>query len=222
MERPFDHPYAGFLHEVSRPTRYIGAEHGARRKDWSGVDVRVCLAFPDVYDIGMSHLGFRILYSVLNDHPNILAERCYAPWVDMEQTLRRHHKELISLENRRPLRDFDVVGFSLQYELTYTNVLAMLELGGIPLRSEHRRETDPLVLVGGPVATHAEPLARFFDAALIGDGEEALPQIALQWVADTRDGLSRQDRLRRLSAIEGVYVPSLYETASTRTAGSRS
>jgi radical SAM superfamily enzyme YgiQ (UPF0313 family) len=150
----FEHPYADFLHRVIKPNRYTGAEHGVRRKDWSSVEARVCLAFPEIYDIGMSHLGFRILYKILNDDEATLAERCYAPWIDMQAELLARGRLLVSLETARPLTDFDVVGFSLQYELTYTNVLGMLELGGIPLRSEHRSDDDPLVVAGGPVATH--------------------------------------------------------------------
>src|SRR3954471_24656464 len=140
-----DHPYAAFLAAVEKPARYIGGEHGQRRKDWFSVQCRFCLAFPDLYDIGMSHLGFRILYKLLNDHGAVLAERCYTPWVDMQRELRAHGELLRSLESSRPLSDFDIVGFSLQYELTYTNVLTMLELGGIPLRSRQRGDRDPLI-----------------------------------------------------------------------------
>jgi radical SAM family uncharacterized protein/radical SAM-linked protein len=212
MQR-FEHPYAKFLHRVTKPTRYTGAEHGSRKKDWNGVKARVCLAFPDIYDIGMSHLGFRMLYKILNDDPRTLAERAYTPWIDMQKELRKNGKLLVSLESARPLSDFDIVGFSLQFELTYTNILAMLDLGGIPRRSEHRSDDDPLVVAGGPVATHAEPMAPFFDAILIGDGEEATTEIALTWMDAKREGLSRAERLVRLSRIEGVYVPSLYDTA---------
>lgn len=212
MTLSFQHPYANFLDRVAKPTRYTGAEHGARRKDWSAARARVCLAFPEIYDIGMSHLGFRILYGLLNDAPETLAERCYAPWIDMQDQLRAHGQLLVSLESARPLCDFDVVGFSLQFELTYTNVLSMLELGGIPLRSEHRHDEDPLVIAGGPVATHAEPVAPFFDALLIGDGEEAAREIALTWVDGKRRGLNREQRLRELAGLRGVYVPSLYAT----------
>jgi radical SAM family uncharacterized protein/radical SAM-linked protein len=209
----FEHPYARFLHRVAKPNRYTGSEHGVRTKDWSSVKARVCLAFPDIYDIGMSHLGFRILYRILNDDPRTLAERAYTPWLDMQRELVEHGKFLVSLESARPLCDFDVVGFSLQYELTYTNILTMLDLGGIPLRSEHRSDDDPLIIAGGPVATHAEPMAPFIDAFLIGDGEEATTEIALTWAEGKRAGLPRHERLRRLASIEGVYVPSLYATA---------
>ncbi|HKY35944.1 MAG TPA: TIGR03960 family B12-binding radical SAM protein [Polyangiaceae bacterium] len=208
-----DHPYAKFLDKVEKPNRYTGAEHGVRRKVWDGVEARICLAFPEIYDIGMSHLGYRILYRILNDDPRTLAERAYLPWTDMQRQLHEHGKLLVSLESSRPLCDFDVVGFSLQYELTYTNVLTMLELSGIPLRSAARSEADPLIIAGGPVATHCEPAADFFDAILIGDGEEAATEIALCWAHAKREGLSRSERLVRLAQIRGVYVPSLYETA---------
>src|SRR5208337_5365224 len=132
------HPYAAFLDQVEKPARYAGGEVGSVVKDWSGVEATVCLAFPDVYDIGMSHLGFKILYRILNDDPRTLAERAYAPWVDMQAELEKRGLPLLSLESARPLCDFDVVGFSLQFELTYTNVLGMLHLGGIPLRTRDR------------------------------------------------------------------------------------
>src|SRR2546428_2134160 len=144
------------------------------RKDPSSVEVRVCLAFPDIYDIGMSHLGTKILYSLLNKHPRIAAERAFAPWLDMERELRARKLPLVSLESALPLSDFDVVGFSLQYELTYTNVLLMLELGGIPLRSRDRAEGDALVIAGGPSATHVEPMAPFLYSVVFGDGGERL------------------------------------------------
>jgi radical SAM family uncharacterized protein/radical SAM-linked protein len=207
-----DHPYAKFLDKVEKPNRYTGAEFGVRRKSWSDVQARVCLAFPEIYDIGMSHLGYRILYKILNDDERTLAERAYLPWSDMQRQLHEHGKLLVSLESSRPLCDFDVVGFSLQYELTYTNVLTMLELSGIPLRAELRSEADPLVIAGGPVATHCEPAAPFFDAVLVGDGEEALTEMALCWTDAKKRGLSRHERLVELAKIRGVYVPSLYLT----------
>src|SRR6185369_4749041 len=168
------HPYADFVHRVQKPARYLGGEFGAAKRAWDAPDLRarVCLAFPDVYDIGMSHLGYKILYKILNDDPRTLAERCYCPWVDMEAELRARGLPLVALESARPLRDFDVVGFSLQFELTYSNILTMLDLGGIPLRASDRGEDDPLVIAGGPTATHPEPLAAFVDAFVIGDGEE--------------------------------------------------
>ncbi len=195
---------------MQKPARYVGGEHGSVKKAWDSVDARVCLAFPDVYDIGMSHLGFKILYRILNDHARTLAERCYTPWVDMQAELRSRGLPLVSLESARPLRDFDVIGFSLQFELTYTNVLAMLELGGIPLRSADRGEDDPLIIAGGPTATHPEPLALFLDAVVIGDGEERATELALTWTDLKKRRVPRADRLRALSRLAGVYVPSLY------------
>src|SRR5215510_6169648 len=166
------HPYTDFIHRVKKPARYLGGEHGEIVKDWQTTFAKVCLCFPDVYEVGMSHLGFKILYSILNKHPKLLAERAYAPWIDMEQELRARGEPLRSLESFRALSEFDVVGFSLQFELTFTNILQMLELGGIPLRSCERQDDQPLVLAGGPTATHPEPLSAFVDAVLIGDGEE--------------------------------------------------
>jgi radical SAM family uncharacterized protein/radical SAM-linked protein len=212
MAAPAEHPYASFVHLVQKPARYLGGEHGARKKDWASVDARVCLAFPDVYDIGMSHLGFKILYGILNDDPRTLAERAYAPWVDMEAQLRKRGLPLVTCESARPLRDFDVVGFSLQFELTYTNVLLMLDLGGVPLRADARGEDDPLVIAGGPTATHPEPLAPFLDAVVVGDGEERATDVALAWTSMRKAGALRAERLRALAKLPGVYVPSLYAT----------
>jgi radical SAM family uncharacterized protein/radical SAM-linked protein len=219
MAAPASHPYSSFVHLVQKPARYLGGEFGARPKDWDTVLARVCLAFPDVYDIGMSHLGFKILYKLLNDDPRTLAERAYAPWVDMEAQLLARGLPLVSCESARPLRDFDVVGFSLQFELTYTNVLAMLDLGGIALRCASRGEDDPLVVAGGPTATHPEPLAPFLDAIVIGDGEERCSEVALTWTAMKREGASRRQRLEALARLAGVYVPSLYETRIERDTG---
>jgi radical SAM family uncharacterized protein/radical SAM-linked protein len=207
-----NHPYADFLDKVEKPARYTGGEVGSTAKDWQSVDAKICLAFPDVYDIGMSHLGFKILYKILNDDPRTLAERCYAPWKDVEAELRARSIPLVSLESARPLRDFDVVGFSLQFELTYTNVLLMLDLGGVPLRSADRGEDDPLVIAGGPTATHPEPLAAFVDAFVIGDGEEKATEVALTWTRLRREGVPRRERLVALAKLGAVYVPSLYRT----------
>jgi radical SAM family uncharacterized protein/radical SAM-linked protein len=212
MTAPEEHPYAAFVHLVQKPARYLGGEFGARVKDWDAVEARVCLAFPDLYDIGMSHLGFKILYKLLNDDARTLAERAYAPWIDMEAQLRQRGLPLVSCETARPLRDFDVIGFSLQFELTYSNVLSMLELGGVPLRADARGEDDPLVIAGGPTATHPEPIAPFLDAVVIGDGEERASQVALAWVRSKKAGVERAERLRALAELQGVYVPSLYST----------
>ena len=206
------HPYASFVGDVEKPARYLGGEFQSVTKDWAAVDVRVALAFPDVYDIGMSHLGTKILYSLLNKQPKILCERAFTPWVDMERELRARSLPLVSLESARPLCDFDVVGVSLQYEMTYTNVLTLLDLGGIALRAADRADDAPLIIGGGPVATHPEPVAPFFDAFLIGEAEEVLPELLLAWTRMKRAGIARRERLIRLAARGGVYVPSLYTT----------
>lgn len=213
FEAPALHPYAEFLHRVAKPARYVGGEVGSRKRAWTPDVAKVCLAFPDVYDIGMSHLGFKILYGILNDDPRTLAERCYTPWIDLEAELRSRGLPLVSLESKRPLKDFDVVGFSLQFELTFSNILTMLDLGGIPLRAADRGEDDPLVIAGGPVATHPEPIAPFLDAVVIGDGEEKATAVALTYKRLKDAGVPRRERLRALAALGGVYVPSLYETA---------
>jgi radical SAM family uncharacterized protein/radical SAM-linked protein len=213
------HPYESFVHRVQKPARYLGGEFGARPKDWSAVSARVCLAFPDVYDIGMSHLGFKILYKILNDDPRTLAERAYAPWTDMEAELRQRAVPLVSCETARPLRDFDMVGFSLQFELTYTNILTMLDLGGIPLRAEARTLADPLVAAGGPTATHPEPLAGIVDAVVIGDGEKITTDLALAWVEARGTSSTREEALRKIATLPGVYVPSLYTTTRDEETG---
>ncbi len=205
------HPYASFVHRVKKPAQYLGGEPGEVQKDWSTIRASICLAFPDLYEIGMSHLGYKILYKVINEHPELAAERAYAAWHDMEKELREREEPLRSLETWKPLSEFDIVGFSLQYELTYTNILSMLELGGVPLRSKDRGNDDPLVVAGGPVATHAEPIAPFVDVFLIGDGEAKTPELMLAW-ADLRDaGLPRHERLKAIAQLGGFYVPALYE-----------
>ncbi len=214
-----EHPYSEFIHKIEKPVRYLGGEHGAVSKPLDPSITRVALAFPDLYDIGMSHLGFKILYGILNGHPKLAAERVYAPWKDMEAELRTRGIPLVTLESGLALRDLDVVGFSLQFELTFTNVLLMLDLGGIPLRASARSESDPLVLAGGPVATHSEPVAPFFDAIVVGDGENVTPEIALTWRALRDAGMPRAERLRELAKIRGVYVPSLYATRLDESSG---
>jgi radical SAM family uncharacterized protein/radical SAM-linked protein len=207
-----DHPYADFLHEVAKPARYIGGEHNQIVKDPRAVRISLCLAFPDLYDLGMSHLGTKILYSLINGNDDLLCERAFAPWPDMEDQLRARGLPVLSLENHRPLNEFEAVGFSLQYELTFTNVLNILDLCGIPVRGAERTELDPLILAGGPVATQPEPMAPFIDVFLIGDGEEKLPEL-LTTLADCREGgLSRPETLVALAKLDGLYVPSLYET----------
>jgi radical SAM family uncharacterized protein/radical SAM-linked protein len=206
------HPYAAFLSDVEKPSRYIGGEYQQVRKAEGAVVARVCLAFPDVYEIGMSHLGTKILYSVLNKTPGIACERAFSPWLDLEAQLRKRGLPLVTLESARPVRECDVLGISLQYELTYTNVLGLLDLGGIPLRSAARGDDHPLVLCGGPTATHPEPLAPFIDAFFLGEAEEALPPLCLEVAALRRAGVPRRERLVRLAERYPLYVPELYAT----------
>ncbi len=205
-----NHPYAGFVHRVEKPARYLGGELYSVVKPEA--TVRMCLTFPDVYDIGMSHLGTKILYGLLNDHPEIACERAFCPWVDMEKELRERGLPLVSLETATPLRAFDVLGFSLQYELTYTNVLNMLDLAGLEVRSADRGEDDPLILGGGPVATHPEACAPFFDAYLVGDAEGRLPELLLDYKRHRTVGHDKREALIRMAAKGGVYVPALYTT----------
>ena len=207
------HPYADFLHRVEKPSRYLGGEyHEVRKGDDAQVEARVCLAFPDAYEIGMSHLGTKILYGILNKDPRIACERAFSPWLDCEGEIRARGLRLVTLESASPLATFDVIGMSLQYELTYTNVLNILDLAGLPLRAASRGDGEPLVICGGPTATHPEPLAPFIDAFFIGEAEEALPSLVLEAAALRRAGVARRERLIRLAAAYPLYVPELYET----------
>jgi radical SAM family uncharacterized protein/radical SAM-linked protein len=200
------------LSEVQKPLRYIGGEWNQIVKDHAAVDVTFALAYPDVYEIGMSHLGFRILYALLNEREDTAAERVFCPWPDMAGSLRRHRQPLATLETGVPLGRLDVVGFSLQYEMTFTNVLEMLDLAGIPLRAEDRGEDDPLVISGGPVVFNVEPLADFLDLVLVGDGEELIPDFIERLKVLKKGGAPRGERIRELASIPGIYAPSLYET----------
>ena len=208
MLRSYREAYERLLPLVEKPGRYLGNERGARRKDLGEVRLRFALAFPEVYEIAQSHLGLQILYDILNRRPDVAAERVYAPWPDLEALLRARSLPLVSLESHLPLVDFHVVGFSLQYELTYTNLLTMLELGGIPFRAAARGPAHPLVIAGGPCAFNPEPLAPFLDAVVLGDGEEAVGDLCdavLAW-----DGRERHDLLRALAALPGIYVPAFF------------
>ena len=197
------------LPTVRKPGRYVGGEYNSIVKDWESTPTRVCLAFPDVYDLGMCNLGMAILYDALNGLPDVLAERAYLPWVDMIAAMRQAHIPLYSLENKRPLADFDVIGFSLPSEQLYTNLLEMLDLAGLPLRAAERDERHPLVIAGGHATFNPEPVSDFVDAFVIGDGEEAIVEVvrAYQGARQT----SREEQLRALAQIPGVYVPRLYD-----------
>lgn len=196
---------------VERPSRYVGKEVNARRKPWEDARCRVALVFPDLYEIGMSHLGLKILYHILNELPGVLADRAYCPGEDLESLLRESKVPLWGLESRRPLKEFDVLGISLPYELCYVNILTILDRSGIPFLASDRDASWPVVLGGGSAAVHAEPVADFFDAILVGDGEEAIAEI-VACVSDWRaGGGSKEELLSTLAGLEGVYVPGLYE-----------
>ena len=201
------------LPAVEKPGRYIGLERNVTRKDLSQAAVTLALAFPDTYEIGMSHTGLKILYELVNRRTDFACERVYAPWVDLEAKMREVGIPLFSTESFAPVADFDVLGFSLQAELNYSNILNMLDLAGLPVWQRERRESDPIVLGGGPCTANPEPIADFFDAFLVGDAEEAL-NVFLDAYRDARGrGLSRRELLVHLSGIEGIYVPSLYDVA---------
>lgn len=195
---------------VNRPSRYTGNEFNVVRKEWQEVSLRAALVFPDLYEIGMSHQGLQVLYHLLNSRDDILAERAYAPAPDMEKRLRDNGKPLFSLETHHGLGEFDFLGITLPYELCYGNILTVLDLSGIPFRSCERDENHPLVFGGGPCAFHPEPVADFFDAILLGDGEEAVMDIADLLIQAKKEGWERPEILTRLASVEGVYVPSLF------------
>ena len=196
---------------VQKPGRYTGGEPGCTYKDKANVDVRMAFCFPDTYEIGMSFLGEKILYELLNRHENWWCERAFMPWVDMKEQMERLHIPLYCLESKDPLTDFDIVGFSLEYELCYTNILAMLDLAGIPLRAADRDERWPLIISGGPCVCNAEPMADFFDIMQLGEGEQMLQDICATVETGKKAGWNKDQLLFELSKIPGVYVPSFYD-----------
>ncbi len=199
------------LPAVEKPGRYVGLERNVTRKDLAKASVTLALAFPDTYEIGMSHTGLKILYEIVNRREDFACERVYAPWVDLEAKMREAGLPLFSTESFARAADFDVLGFSLQAELNYSNILNMLDLAGLPVWQRDRRESHPIVLGGGPCTANPEPVADFFDAFLVGDAEEALPRFLDAYREGRRRGLSRRELLVELARIEGVYVPSLYD-----------
>ncbi len=198
------------LLRVEKPARYIGRELNAVVKDWGSVQTKVALVFPEVYDLGMSNFGMAILYDILNKQEDVLAERVYAPWPDMESLMRRDEIPLYGLETYHPIGEFDIIGFSLPYEQVYTNMLTVLDLGGIPLRSENRDDSHPLVIAGGSACYNPEPIHAFVDACFIGEGEEGILDIIEVYRKWRRSAAPRGELLRSLARIPGVYVPSLY------------
>ena len=199
------------LDQVQKPTRYTGGEMNTQLKPWDSAKLHFAFCFPDTYEGGMSHLGMKILYPAMNQQSDMLCERAFMPWVDMMDLMKQEKVPLFTLESRSPLSAFDVVGFTLQYEMSYSNILAMLELGGIPLLRENRREEDPIVVAGGPCAFNPEPLADFIDAFMVGDGEEQILDLNRVNMQGREEGASRMTILKRLCAIRGVYVPALYD-----------
>lgn len=199
------------LEEVNKPARYIGDEFNIQIKDWATTDLKVVLAFPDIYEIGLSHLGLRILYELINSQPEMLAERVYTPWFDYQKLLTDHGVTLQSLENKKPLADFDVIGFSLQYELSYTNILTMLSLGEIPLLSNERTQDHPIIIGGGPCAFNPEPVAEFFDLFFIGEAEEVLIDVLSKIAAWKKSGASKEILYAELERIPGIYIPANFQ-----------
>jgi len=203
------------LYEVTKPARYTGNEWNSIIKDWAKTPIKIALSYPDLYEIGMSNMAVPILYDLLNRQPDILAERAYAPWRDMETAMRQAGIPLFSLESRRPLKEFDIIGFSLGYELTYTNILNMLDLAQIPVLASERNDSHPLVIAGGSCTLNPEPITDFIDLFVIGDGEEVVLEMTecfRDWQKSSKKA-PKEELLRRLAMIPGIYVPSFYRVA---------
>jgi radical SAM family uncharacterized protein len=199
------------LQSVEKPSRYIGNEWNSVHKDLSGIEARFAFCFPDVYEVGMSHLGMKILYHLLNEREDTYCERVFAPWVDMEQKMRENNIALFALESHDPIKNFDIVGFTLQYEMSYSNIINMLDLAGIPVLSIERTKEHPFVCAGGPCAYNPEPLADFIDFFMMGEGEEIINEVMDAYVAWKKQNLPREKFLEAISQIEGIYIPSFYE-----------
>lgn len=199
------------LLRVEKPARYIGGEPYSRKKNVDSTINRFAFCFPDTYEIGMSYLGLQILYHLLNKTEHTYCERVFAPAKDMEQAMREENIPLFTLETKTPLKEMDIVGFTLQYELSYTNILNMLDLSGIPMKASDRQEKDPIIIAGGPCAFNVEPIADFFDIVLIGDGEELLPELCRRYGAWKNTGMSKTSFYEEVSSLQGVYVPSFYK-----------
>ena len=208
----FDPKLKEALGRVQKPGRYTGGEPGSVYKDKEKMDVRFAFCFPDTYEVGMSFLGEKILYELLNSHENWWCERAFMPWLDMKAEMERLHLPLYTMESKDPLTAFDAVGFTLQYELSYTNILAMLDLAGIPFYSKDRDESWPLIVAGGPCACNAEPIADFFDVVQLGEGENQLPGICAEIEkAKKEGGVSKKELLQRIAKIPGIYIPAFYD-----------
>ena len=206
MKKITDH----ILYKVEKPSRYVGGELNQVVKDPKDVDIRFAFCFPDVYEVGMSHLGTRILYHTINARKDTYCERVFAPWPDMEEQLRKNEIPLMTLETKDPLTEFDILGFTLQYEMSYTNILNMLDMAGINYRASERREDEPIIMAGGPCAYNPEPLYDIVDFFEIGEGEEIMNEVLDVYKKYKGKG-KKKEFLREISKIEGVYVPSLYD-----------
>jgi len=204
------------LYKIKNPERYIGNEWNAINKKWTNDKIKTVLAFPDVYEIGMSHLGMKIIYHLLNSNEDILCERTFSPWTDMEELLKENNLPLYSLESGREIRDFDILGFTLQYEMSYTNILNILDLADMAIRSKDRNEKDPLVIAGGATVFNPEPLAPFIDLFFIGEAEEVIVELIREYKNLKKKNYSKEEMLFELNKISGVYVPSLYEIKDSK------
>ena len=211
MNRDYNQKIEAMLEKVQKAPRYTGGEMNTQVKSWEEAPLHFCFCFPDTYEVGMSHLGMKILTGLINDQPWSVCERCFMPWVDMIALMKEEQVPLFSLESRRPLREFDVVGFTLMYEMSYSNVLAMLDMGGIPIERRDRTEDDPIVVAGGGCASNPEPVSDFIDAFMIGAGEEVMLELNRVILDRKEKGWSRETCLKQLARLEGVYVPSLYD-----------
>ncbi len=199
------------LEKVQKAPRYTGGEMNAVLKNWDDAQLKFAFCFPDTYEVAMSHLGMKIIYGIINEQPDMLCERACMPWVDMKALMEEEGVPLFSLESRHSLHEFDVIGFTLQYEMSYTNILAMLKLGGVPLEGCERCDSDPIVVAGGPCAFNPEPLANFIDAFMIGDGEDVIIELNNVIKAWKKSGKPRIECLKELAKLRGVYVPALYD-----------
>ena len=202
------------LLKVDKPARYIGGEVNAVMKDPKEVEIRFAMCFPDVYEIGMSHLGIQILYDMFNRREDVWCERLYSPWTDLDKIMREQQIPLFALESQDPVKEFDFLGITIQYEMCYTNILQILDLSQIPLLASERGEEDPIVIGGGPCAYNPEPLADFFDMFYIGEGETQYYQLFDLYKACKKEGLTRKEFLRKAACtIPGIYVPGFYEVS---------
>ena len=196
---------------IDKPARYIGGEYNSVMKDPEKVAIRFAMCFPDVYEIGMSHLGIQILYDMFNRREDVWCERVYSPWVDLDKVMREEHIPLFALESQDPVKEFDFLGITIQYEMCYTNILQILDLSGIPLHAKERTEDDPIVIGGGPCTYNPEPVAEFFDLFYIGEGETVYDQLLDIYKENKKNGGSRRDYLAKAAEVEGIYVPAFYD-----------